>query len=69
MKTVEMANATESLAFFARGAAEEPLVVTEAGKPVAVLVAAGEVDLETIAVRNNPVFQEIVETSRAQQRA
>ena len=69
MKTVEMANATESLASFAREAAREPLVVTEAGKPVAILMGAGEADLETIAVRNSPVFQEIIERSREQQRA
>ena len=69
MKTVEMDNATQSLASFAREAGGEPLVVTEHGKPVAVLLAADEVDLETIAVRNSPVFQEVMEQSRAQQRA
>jgi prevent-host-death family protein len=69
MKTLDISDATNSLASFAREAANGPLVVTQDGAPVAVLMCADEVDLETLAVQNNPAFQKMIEHSRAQQRA
>lgn len=44
-------------------------MVTEAGTPVAVLLRADEVDLETIGVRNSPVFKKMIERSREQHQA
>jgi len=69
MKTVDIAEATNSLASFAREAGDEPIVVTEYGAPIAVLMRAEDVDLETIAVRSSPVFQAIIERSMAEHRA
>jgi PHD/YefM family antitoxin component YafN of YafNO toxin-antitoxin module len=69
MKRVDIADATNSLASFSREAIEEPIVVTEQGAPVAVLMRADDVDLETVAVWSSPVFQAMIERSRAQHRA
>ena len=69
MKVVEMTEATASLADYARRAAEEPVVVTEGGNPVAALVAIPNADLETLSLSTNPQFLAIIERSRARQKA
>jgi antitoxin (DNA-binding transcriptional repressor) of toxin-antitoxin stability system len=65
MKTVEIAEATKTLAECARGVASEPLVVTDEGKPVAVLLALDNADLETVSLSTNPRFLAIIEHSRS----
>ena len=64
MKSVELAEATGALADYAR-AADETLVVTRRGKPVAAVVPLRGVDLESLAVSTSPVFIDIVERARA----
>jgi prevent-host-death family protein len=63
MKTVELENANVTLADSARDAGEEPLVITEHGKPVAVLLQLENTDLETAALSSNRRFLELVECS------
>lgn len=64
MRTVEMEDATETLAECARSIHGEALVVTERGKPVAVLLPLVNADLETVSLSSNPRFLELIERSR-----
>lgn len=65
MKTLEVADAIAPLAEYARNLKDEPVILTIAGKPVAALVAIGNVDLETAALSNNAQFLALIERSRA----
>ena len=64
MKTVEMDKATKTLGECAREAGTEPLVITQQGKPVAVLLPLENADLETVSLSTNPRFLELIERSR-----
>ncbi|MDP2998296.1 MAG: type II toxin-antitoxin system prevent-host-death family antitoxin [Bryobacterales bacterium] len=65
MKTVEIDKATMSLADCAREVSQEPLVVTDHGKPVAVLLPMENTDLETASLNSNPRFLKLIEHSRS----
>ena len=70
MKTVELAEATASLSDYARGAAEEPVLVTQQGRPIAALVPVGaHTDLENLTVTTHPRFAAIMERSKARYQA
>ena len=66
MKTVDMDDARGSLADSAREARTQPVVVTENGTPVAVVMAIDNADLETISLSTNPRFLELIAHSRSQ---
>jgi antitoxin (DNA-binding transcriptional repressor) of toxin-antitoxin stability system len=66
MRNIELAQANETLGQSVRDLAGEPLVVTEAGVPIAALVPIDELDLESLALGNNPRFMAIIEEARAQ---
>ena len=68
MKTIELVNATGPLVEYARGLREEPLILTEEGRPVAALVPIEDADLESLALSTNPQFIALIEHSRARQR-
>jgi len=65
VKKVEVIDATESLAAYVRKADEGPVVVTDAGRPVAALVILENTDLETVALSTDPEFLELIQSSRA----
>jgi antitoxin (DNA-binding transcriptional repressor) of toxin-antitoxin stability system len=65
VKTIEVTDATASLAEYARDLGQEPVIVTIQGKPVAALVAIGNADLETVTLSNHPQFLALIERSRA----
>ena len=65
MKTIEMDEATGSLADYAREAKNEPVLLTEDGSPVAALLSLENVDWESLSLSSNPQFMEIIEQSRA----
>jgi antitoxin (DNA-binding transcriptional repressor) of toxin-antitoxin stability system len=65
MKTIELEKATKTLGESAREAGTEPLVVTQSGKPVAILLPLGNADLETVSLSTNPRFLELIERSRS----
>jgi PHD/YefM family antitoxin component YafN of YafNO toxin-antitoxin module len=67
MKVVEEGDATS--AEYPANVASAPVVVTNQGQPVAVLVAIDDTDLETIALGSNPEFLDLIERSRARVRA
>ncbi len=68
MKTIEMNEAKATLAEYVKEAANEPVIVTEKGKPIAALVPVDNADMETIALSNNPEFIAIIERSRRRQK-
>lgn len=68
MKTVEIGKATMTLADCARKASLEPLVVTDNGTPVAVVLPLENTDLETASLSSNPRFLKLIEHSRSRMR-
>ena len=69
MKTLDMTKATAPLAEYAQKVRDEPVIVTQAGKPVAVLVSIDGDDLESTLLSMIPRFLQLIERSRAQLRA
>ena len=69
MKTLDMAEATASLAEYARDVSAEPVILTMHGKPIAALVSVENADLETTTLSTHPRFIALIERSRARQRA
>jgi antitoxin (DNA-binding transcriptional repressor) of toxin-antitoxin stability system len=66
MKTLELSEATESLADYVRMARTETIVVTIKGKPMVALTAIGRnTDLENLIVSSDPAFRGLIERSRA----
>jgi antitoxin (DNA-binding transcriptional repressor) of toxin-antitoxin stability system len=65
MKKIEIKKDLGSLAEYTRRLAEEPVIVTEKGKPIAVLVRIENADDETVSLSNDPKFLAIIERSRA----
>jgi hypothetical protein len=64
MKMLKKSQAKGSLGDYASALGGEPLVVTEHGKPISLMVEAEGADLETLAVSTNPVFLAIMERSK-----
>lgn len=64
MKVIEKKKATATLASYADDIVAGPVVVTDAGKPVAVLVQLTNADLETVSLSTNHRFIELIERSR-----
>jgi antitoxin (DNA-binding transcriptional repressor) of toxin-antitoxin stability system len=69
MKIIERQNATEPLAAYTAEVGNGPVVITEQGKPVAVLIPIENADLETVALGTNRRFIELIERSRVRVRA
>lgn len=69
MKTLEMKQATASLAEYARDVKKEPVILTVAGKPVAALIAIENADAETVSLSTDPRFLALIERSRARHSA
>ncbi len=69
MKTLELTQATDSLAEYARKVLKEPVILTDEGKPVAALISIENADWETIALSANRQFIELIERSRERHKA
>src|SRR5258708_23859683 len=67
MKSLELTEAAAPLADYARNIASEPLILTEAGKPVAALVPLANTDWEALSLGTNPDFLALIERSRSHQ--
>lgn len=67
VRKVDIAEATEPLARYAKNAEEGPVVVTSNGQPIAVVVGVENADLETVVLSNHPQFLELIERSRTRQ--
>jgi prevent-host-death family protein len=68
MKVVEKEKATETLAAYTDEVGNGPVVVTDQGKPVAVLMPIDNADLETVSLSTNRLFIDLIERSRARLR-
>ena len=64
-RTVELTEATQSLAEYAQQVDGGAIIVTSNGRPIAAVVALPNTDVETIALSQNPDFLAIIERSRA----
>jgi prevent-host-death family protein len=69
MKTIDVNEATGTLAQYTRGLRREPVILTRRGKPVAALVSVKGDDWESVSLATNPDFIRIIEESRARQEA
>lgn len=69
MKVVEKASATASLASYTDDVGGGPVVITNHGQPVAVLMPIENTDLETTALSTNRQFIDLIEASRARSEA
>lgn len=67
-RTVELTDATQSLADYAQQVDEGAIIVTINGRPIAAVVALPNTDAETLALSQNPHFLAIIERSRTRQR-
>jgi prevent-host-death family protein len=64
-RTVELTEATQSLAEYAQQVDDGVIIVTSNGRPIAAVVALPNTDVETVALSQNPQFLAIIERSRA----
>ena len=69
MKTLEISEAKRPLADYAGEVGEEPMVLTAAGKPVAVLSSAEGLDWESLSIGSNPDCLDLLERSRRKLRS
>lgn len=69
MKTIDVNEATGTLADYTRRLRREPVLLTRRGKPVAALVSVKADDWESVSLATNPDFIRIIEESRARQEA
>jgi len=69
IRTVEIGEADGPLSEYAHAAEAGPIVVMDAGRPVAVVVSVEDADLETISLSENPDFIAMLERARAEYRA
>jgi prevent-host-death family protein len=67
VRAIEISEAVLSLAEYAQQVSAEPVVVTKDGQPLAVVVSAGNADMESISLSLNPEFMEIINRSRQRQ--
>lgn len=65
MKIIEITDANDSLADYTANLAEEAVIITSNGQPIAALVNLENVDLESLSLGTNPNFQSMIERSRA----
>jgi PHD/YefM family antitoxin component YafN of YafNO toxin-antitoxin module len=68
MKVVQKAQATATLAAYREEVGNGPVVVTNQGKTVAVLVSIENADMETVTLSTNRQFLELIERSRVRAR-
>jgi antitoxin (DNA-binding transcriptional repressor) of toxin-antitoxin stability system len=64
MRTVDIGEVNGTLTKLLRESVDGPIVLTERGTPVALLINVRNADLETISLSMNPQFLRILEQSR-----
>ena len=64
MKTLELQEATASLADYVRDVDKGPVIVSRKGRPVAALVSIVNADWEKASLSTNPRFLALIERSR-----
>ena len=69
MKTIDIGEASSTLAEYLQQARTEPFVFTDHGTPTAVILTLVNTDMETAALSTNPEFIALIERSRARAKA
>jgi hypothetical protein len=64
MKTLELTQATGTLAEYARDLGDEPVILVAEATPVAALVSLKDVDPESLSLSTNPEFLQIIAAAR-----
>ncbi len=64
MKTIDLNDATASLAEYVKNMEGEPITIVHKGVPLAILSPAGNDDYESVQMSTNPKFIELLERSR-----
>jgi PHD/YefM family antitoxin component YafN of YafNO toxin-antitoxin module len=67
-RTVEMSEATQTLAESAEQAEKGPIIVTRQGRPIAIMIAVENADVESLTLSQNPQFLALIEHSRERQK-
>ena len=68
MKTIDLEDASRTLADYASHMGSEAIVVTSNRKPVAALVPLGDIDREALSVSLDPAFLRIIRRARSEVR-
>jgi prevent-host-death family protein len=66
-RTIELTEATQSLAEYAQQVDDGVIVVTRNGQPIAAVVALPNTDAETLMLSQSPQFLALIERSRVRQ--
>jgi prevent-host-death family protein len=69
MQYIEMSDATAPVSDYARDAADEPVVLTKNGKPVAAVISLKGIDRESLSLSQNVKFLSILKRSSARHAA
>ena len=64
MKTIDLQDATESLAEYVKNMEGEPITIMHKGVALAILAPAGNDDYESVQMSTNPKFIALLERSR-----
>ncbi len=64
MTTIDITEATSSLADYAKLVKKQRILITQNGKPIAALVSPSDIDSESISLSTNPRFLSLLERSR-----
>jgi antitoxin (DNA-binding transcriptional repressor) of toxin-antitoxin stability system len=68
MKIIEITEAIAPLSEYTSDLADEPVIITSNGEPIAALINLENIDLETIKLSNNPKFIDFIEKLRLRRR-
>ncbi len=69
MNIIEIKDAKDSLRDYAERMKDDPIVITEHGRPIAALLPLENIDIETASLSTNPEFIALIERSRQRQTA
>lgn len=67
MRKIPLSKAIAPLAEYVQQVGEEPVILTDRGRPVAALLSLENADWETVTLSTHPGFLALVERSRTRQ--
>ena len=68
MNIIDIKDAKDSLCDYAERVKDNPLVITEDGRPIAALLPLENTNIETASLSTNPKFIALIERSRLRQK-
>jgi len=67
MNTIEIKDAKDSLGNYAEQAKNDPIIITDHGRPIVALLPLKNADMETVSLSTNPEFIALIGRSRRRQ--